>query len=268
MPTPPNSSTAADLESSELTLLERYHVLMDRVAAAAERSGRTAKDIIVVLVSKYGTLEQIRELVGAGHLNFGESRAQQLEQRAAQISEWLGRLREVSPSDSSSLPEQVHWHMIGHLQRNKAKKAIQCSRLIQTVDSLRLAEEIQAAAAKGDRPVEVLIQVNVTGESQKKGIAPPAVRHLIDQVETMVNVQVRGLMCMGEHTDDANTIRRHFEQCQELFEEITLKNDLAGRFNILSMGMSNDYEVAIECGSNCIRVGSAVFQDEGKSRED
>ncbi|MAJ47350.1 MAG: YggS family pyridoxal phosphate enzyme [Planctomycetes bacterium TMED75] len=267
MPTPPNSSTAADLESSELTLLERYHVLMDRVAAAAERSGRTAKDIIVVLVSKYGTLEQIRELVGAGHLHFGESRAQQLEQRAAQISEWLGRMREVSPSDSSSLPEQVHWHMIGHLQRNKAKKTIQCSRLIQTVDSLRLAEEIQAAAAKGDRPVEVLIQVNVTGEPQKKGIAPPAVRHLIDQVETMVNVQVRGLMCMGENTDDASTIRRHFEHCQELFEEITLKNDLAGRFNILSMGMSNDYEVAIECGSNCIRVGSAVFQDEGKSRD-
>ena len=261
---PPNSATASNIESSELNLLERYHVLMDRVAAAAERSGRSAKDIIVVLVSKYGTLEQIRELVGAGHLHFGESRSQQLEQRAAQIAEWLERTREIGPAGSDALPDAVNWHMIGHLQRNKAKKAVQHARLIQTVDSLRLAEEIQTAAAKRDRPVEVLIQVNVTGEPQKKGIAPPAVRHLIDQVETMVNVQVRGLMAMGEHTDDADSIRRTFEHCQELFEEIATKNNLGGRFNILSMGMSNDYEIAIECGSNCIRVGSAVFQDEGK----
>ena len=259
-----NSETPPETGSTELDLLGRYQAVLKRVAAAAERSGRSASDVVVVLVSKYGTIEQIRELVDAGHLHFGESRAQQLEQRAAQISEWLERRKEIAPGESGVQPESVRWHMVGHLQRNKARKVVKHVRLVQTVDSLRLAEEIQSAAAKGDRPVEVLIQVNVSGESQKHGIAPPAVRHLIDQVETMVNVQVRGLMCMAEHSDDVEVVRRDFVHCQELFEEIETKNDLGGRFNILSMGMSNDFETAIECGSNLVRIGSAVFQDEGK----
>ena len=265
MPTSSDHQTPSGTGSGELDLLGRYRSLMERVAAAAERSGRSARDVVVVLVSKYGTIEQIRELVDAGHVHFGESRAQQLEQRAAQISEWLERRNEISPPDQQRPGGAVHWHMIGHLQRNKARKLIKYVRLVQTVDSLRLAEEIQSAAAKGDRPVEVLIQVNVSGESQKHGIAPPAVRHLIDQVETMVNVQVRGLMCMAEHSDDVEVVRRDFAHCQELFEEISNRNNLGGRFNILSMGMSNDFETAIECGSNLVRIGSAVFRDEGRS---
>jgi hypothetical protein len=238
---------------------------MDRVATAARNAGRRPEEIIVVLVSKYGTLEQIRELIDHGHLDFGESRAQQLEQRSVQIAEWLTRLREVPVgSGMKSVPEAVRWHMVGHLQRNKARKVIDHARLIHSVESLRLAEEIQSLASKQEDPVEVLVQVNVTDEQQKHGVAPPAVRHLIDQIDTMVNVSVRGLMCMAEDTTDVDVLRTRFTRCQELFEETQRLGGGGEDFNILSMGMSNDFEIAIECGSNCIRVGSAVFQDEGR----
>lgn len=266
MVTTPNPSSESTPPVDDLGITARYNALLERVDAAAKRSGRTGKDIIVVLVSKYGTLEQIRELIAAGHVHFGESRAQQLEQRSAQISDWIERMGEISSPGSQALPDGVNWHMIGHLQRNKARKTIKSARLIQTVDSLRLAEEIQAIAAKGDEPVDVLVQVNVSGEPKKTGITPPAVPHIIDQIETMINVQVRGLMCMAENTENDTTIRHNFEQCSELFEEIRRRGNLGPRFNILSMGMSNDFESAIECGANCIRVGSAIFQDEGRPK--
>lgn len=266
MVTTPNPSSESKPPVDDLGIIGRYNALLERVDAAAKRSGRTTNDIIVVLVSKYGTLEQIRELITAGHIHFGESRAQQLEQRSAQISDWIERMGEISAPGSKGLPETVNWHMIGHLQRNKARKTIKSARLIQTVDSLRLAEEIQAIASKGDEPVDVLVQVNVSGEPKKTGITPPAVPHIIDQIETMINVQVRGLMCMAENTEDENTIRQNFEQCGELFDEIQQRGNLGVRFNILSMGMSNDFEAAIECGANCIRVGSAIFQDEGRPK--
>ena len=244
-------------------MLDRYRSLMDRVADAAEKSGRRPGDIIVVLVSKYGTLEQIRELINHGHRDFGESRAQQLEQRSVQIAEWLERLRDI-PREGTEIPDSVRWHMVGHLQRNKARKTISHARLIHSVDSLRLAEEIQSLASKRDDPVEVLVQVNVSEEHQKHGVAPPAVRHLIDQIDTMVNVSVRGLMCMAEETDDEDLLRARFTRCSELFDETKRVGGGGENFNILSMGMSNDFELAIECGSNCIRVGSAIFEDAGR----
>lgn len=255
--------------SSQTDLHQRYDNLMQRVAAAAQRSGRRPKDIIVVLVSKYGTLEQIRELTRLGHRHFGESRALQLEQRSAQLSEWMQRMRESGDSKTENqLSEDVHWHMVGHVQRNKARKIIHCARLIHSVDSLRLAEEVQAAAARRDTPIEVLLQVNVSGERQKNGIAPPAIRHLIDQIDTMVNVRVRGLMCMAAQEVTEQELRQSFERCHELYEEIcTLGIGAGDQFNILSMGMSSDFEVAIESGANCVRIGRAIFQDEGKSDE-
>lgn len=256
---PPNAPTGV------LGLLDRYGALMDRVASAAQKAGSRPEKIIVVLVSKYGTLEQIRELIDHGHLDFGESRAQQLEQRSVQIAEWLTRLREVPARPGvQSAPDAVRWHMVGHLQRNKARKAMEHARLIHSVGSLRLAEEIQTVASKREDPVEVLVQVNVSDEQKKHGVAPPAVRHLIDQIDTMVNVSVRGLMCMAEDTVDVDVLRAKFTRCQELFEETKRLGGGGENFNILSMGMSNDFEIAIECGSNCIRIGSAIFQDEGR----
>ncbi|MFM1824339.1 MAG: hypothetical protein RI967_2605 [Planctomycetota bacterium] len=246
------------------TLRERYDEVRARIAAAAARSGRRAEDILLVAVTKYAEIEDIRELVQFGHLDLGENRVQQLEQRAAMIEEFTLRRRERG---AVAVPD-VRWHMIGSLQRNKVKKAIATSRLIHSVDSLRLAEELQEHAEERNRPlgddappVEVLVEVNVAGEKSKHGVAPAAARHLVDMIDTMLALRPRGLMCMAPNTGSLDDARRVFTRCKEIFDEIrALRSDIPGdRFDILSMGMSGDYEVAIECGSNLVRVGSAIF---------
>ena len=262
------SSEPSAAIGSDMDLRERYEHIMQRVAAAAESVGRRPEEIHVILVSKYGTMEQIRELIDLGHRDFGESRVQQLEERAGLVSEWIERRQKAGVAGDQSLtPDSIRWHMVGHLQRNKAKKAIQFARLIHGVDSLRLAEEIQTIADKRDHPVQLLLQVNTSGERQKHGISPPAVRHLVDQIDTMLNVSVRGMMCMAENTADESRVRLAFERCEELFSEIRTVGSGGEDFNILSMGMSGDFETAIRCGSNCVRIGSAVFANEGRAAE-
>jgi pyridoxal phosphate enzyme (YggS family) len=130
-------------------------------------------------------------------------------------------------------------------------------RLVHSVDSLRLAEEIQMQGARRDQQVEILIEVNL-GEDQKGGIAAPAVRHLIDQMDSMLNLRVRGMMAMAPLTDDKSVIRAAFERCSELFEDVKKHVGESERIDILSMGMSNDLEIAIESGANVVRVGSAL----------
>jgi pyridoxal phosphate enzyme (YggS family) len=241
------------------TLAERYQAVKDRIAAAAARRGVSASDIILVLVTKNAAIDQIRELITLGHMDFGENRAPNLIQRAAQIEEFISRHRELNRAGAEHLPSRVRWHMIGHLQRNKVRKLIGTARLIHSVDSLRLAEEIQQGATRLTEPIELLIQVNPAGEKAKHGLALAAARHLVDQIDTMVNVRPRGLMAMAPLSDDPEQSRPHFERTFELFDEI--RRSVAGgdRFDILSMGMTNDYEVAIECGANLVRVGRAVF---------
>lgn len=241
------------------TLKQRYAQVKDRIAEAARRSGRSAESIMLVAVTKYAAIDQVRELVEMGHCDFGENHVQNLIQRAAQIEEFLQRKRQLSSNRGSNLPKQIRWHMIGHLQRNKVRKALGVARLIHSVDSLRLAEEIQAAAGKLDGPVEVLIQVNAFGEKSKFGIAPAAARHLIDQIYTMLNLKVRGVMCLAPETEDPQSLRPVFERTRELFEELRRHETSGDKFDILSMGMSNDFDVAIECGANMVRVGSAIF---------
>lgn len=265
------------------TLETRYRDLMQRVDAAARRSGRRASDILVVAVTKYAEMDQVRELVELGHRDLGESRVQQMVQRAAMAEELAIRRRTLAgvvaaheaekqimdpddgPRRPASRPDGVRWHMIGRLQRNKVKKCLEVARLIHSVDSLRLAEEIQAAAFRRDQVVDVLVQVNCSGEGQKAGCAVAAARHLCDQIETMVHVRARGLMTMAPMVDNPEDARLTFERCREVFDDIR-KHGVGGEhFNILSMGMSHDYEVAIDCGSNLIRVGSALF---GEPRHD
>jgi pyridoxal phosphate enzyme (YggS family) len=127
------------------------------------------------------------------------------------------------------------------------------------VESLRLAEEIQAASARRDEPVEVLVQVNISGEKQKSGVAPAAARHLIEQMDTMLNVRPRGLMTIAPLAEDPEDSRQYFEQCGELFDEIRRSGVAGERFDIISMGMTDDFEVAVECGANVVRVGRAIF---------
>jgi hypothetical protein len=248
------SSPAAE----DNTLAGRYQAVREQVDRAAERSGRAGKDIILIAVSKTASIDEIRELVRLGQVDFGENNVQQLVQRAAQMAEHIERYRELNRDRAVALPTAVRWHMVGHLQRNKVRKALPQVRLVHSVDSLRLAEEIQASGTKLDNPVEVLVQVNVSGEKQKYGIAPAATRHLLEQIDTMLNIRARGIMCMAPLVDDPEKVRPIFERARELFEEIR-KERMKERFDILSMGMSPDFEVAIECGANMVRVGSAIF---------
>ncbi len=247
-----------------MTLEARYKDVLTRVDGAARTSGRTGADIMVVAVSKYAGLDEIRELLRLGHQDFGESRALQLEQRAALVDEMLNR-RHAMPdvADRQGLPiafpDHVRWHMIGHLQRNKVKKVAPVSRLIHTVDSLRLVEELQNYAMKRDEDIDVLVQVNCSGEEQKHGCPVAAAGALCEQIDLTGNLRVRGMMTMAADTQDENEVRSCFRRCAELFEEIGKLGLCDGRFNILSMGMSGDFEAAIECGANVVRVGSAIF---------
>jgi PLP dependent protein len=274
------------------SLKDRYTDVRQRIARAAQRVGRSENSIVLVAVTKTAEPDQIRELIRMGHADFAENRVQQLIQRAAVVDEWLGRQRTLpgvhraglddlfssarpqpAPMGSAGVGSSgaspvVRWHMIGHLQRNKARKVVELCRLIHSVDSLRLAEELQAIAFKKDQPVEVLLQVNCTGEEQKYGCAIAAAQHLAEQIETMVHVKLRGLMTMAAHSDNPEHSRFAFARCRELFHDIRDSGVVTPAFNVLSMGMSNDFEIAIEEGANIVRVGSALFGEARPGTED
>jgi len=251
------------------TLKERYQLAMHRVARAAERAGRKPSDILVVAVSKYADLDDVRELIELGHRDFGESRAQQLSQRAAMIREWRGRrdrFPETSGEDAAA--DAVRWHMIGRLQRNKVKKLLPDARLIHSIDSMRLAEEIQTCALKREEPTEALLQVNISGESAKTGVTPPAAAHVAETIDSMTYLRLRGLMTMAPLVDNPDDARPVFNKARAVFEDIQKLGVSEGRFNILSMGMSNDFETAIECGANCVRLGSVIFGEHAEDHDD
>jgi len=264
------------------TLNDRYAAVRARVAEAARRAGRTEQDIILVAVTKNADPTQIRVLLEAGHRDLGENRLPTLLQHVAVVDEYLDRLRVLSGTrdareraSADLLGENtrsgsagtvaapgiapVRWHMIGHVQRNKAKKVVECCRLIHSVDSLRLAEEIQTVALRRDSVVDVLIQVNCSGEDQKSGCPPAAASALAEQIDTMVNVRVRGLMTMAAADATETELRATFARCRHLYEDIVPRRLAGGKFNLLSMGMSGDFEVAISEGSNIVRVGTAIF---------
>ena len=245
--------------TGEPTLKQRYETVRGRIADAAVRSGRRPENIVLTAVTKFASIDQIRELIELGHADFAESRVQALVQRVGQIDEFLQRHRQLHSARHLSLPGPLRWHMIGHLQRNKIRKVLDLVRLIHSVDSLRLAEEIQMATARREEPVEVLVQVNVSGEKSKYGVAPAAASHLVEQIDTMMNVRPRGLMCMAPLVEDPQQVRPIFERCRELLEDIHSLGLGGDHFDILSMGMTSDFEVAIECGANVVRVGSAIF---------
>ncbi len=243
-------------------LADRYTEVKERVAQAAIRSGRTPESVYMIAVAKYAEPENIRELIELGHRDFGENRVQQLAQRAGVISEWFDRIKSLPRTSVDSkidVSDPVRWHMIGHLQRNKARKIADCTRLIHSVDSLRLAEELQVVANKLDRVIDVLVQVNVSGEESKSGLPIAALGAIAEQIDTMINVRVRGLMTMAPITEDPESSRVHFSRCREIFDDLVKAGVGEEHFNLLSMGMSGDYEVAIEEGANLVRVGSAIF---------
>lgn len=248
-----------------MTIKERYEEVKQRIYDAATRVGRDPASIHLVAVTKYASIDEVRQLVDLGHIDFGENRVQHFTQIAAQIDEYVLRRKELNEPD---LAHPIRWHFIGHLQRNKCRRVLPLSRLVHSLDSLRLAEEIQEVAQKRDQIVEVLLQTNISGERQKTGIAPPAVGYLLEQIETMPNLKPRGMMCMTQLAENPEESRLVYTRCSELFDEMKKDPNCGDAFNVLSMGMSSDFEIAIECGANIVRVGSSIFGQEPERKDE
>lgn len=245
-------------------LKDDFHKVNDRIADAAARRGRNRDDVVMVAVTKYASPDQIRNIVELGQADLGENRVQQLTQRVPQLAEFLSRKKTLSGASARSddaTPDKVRWHMLGQLQRNKVKQVAPHVDLIHSVDSLRLAEELHNYAARLEITIDILIQVNVSGESSKSGIVPAAVSHLVESIDTMMHLRPRGLMTMAPHTDDPEETRPVFARTAEIFEDVKGRDFAGDHFNILSMGMTNDFEIAIEEGANIVRIGRALFGD-------
>lgn len=228
-----------------------------RITDACRRADRDPANVKLIAVTKYAPLDMIRMLVDVGIQDLGESRVQDLTKRAAMTHEWLGR----RPRDiSAGAKLRPRWHMIGHLQRNKVKDVLPWVDMIHSVDSLRLAEEIDAQAGKLDLKIPILLEVNAGGEANKLGVAVPAVTHLAEQVDSLEHIELRGLMAMAPLTDDVGLIRHTFERVRDLFDEIIGERMCSPRFRELSLGMSQDFEYGIEVGATYVRIGSALFE--------
>lgn len=235
-------------------IAERTKRVQEKVAAACARAGREPQDVRLIVVTKSADVEQIKEVIRLGFNHLGENRVQQLKKVSVQVAEFLAQ----EGGESAPAPT-VHWHLIGHLQRNKVRHVLPCTTLIHSVDTLRLAEEINAAAGKLDLRPRVLLQVNTSNESQKYGVPVGAATHLAEQIETLPHLQLIGLMTMAPLTRNQDVIRSCFVRARELHWEMRGEKIVGDQFTELSMGMSSDYEIAVEEGATLLRIGSAIF---------
>ncbi len=222
------------------SIRDRSALVLDRVARAAERSGRKGQDIRLVAVGKKQPVEFIGEALEAGLTVFGENYVQEAE----------GKIRAYP---------QAEWHLIGKLQRNKVKKAVSLFSWIQTVDSLGLLAEISRRAAEAGKVLPVLVEVNLAGEGSKAGVAPEEVAGLIEAAPGLPGISLRGLMAIPPWTEDPEESRPYFVRLREIFSDCVSRSGAESGMTELSMGMSNDYEAAIEEGATMVRVGTAIF---------
>ncbi len=233
---------------------ERIESVKEAISSACARVGRDVSEIKLVVVTKSATIEAIQEVIRLGFTDLGENRVQQLKRVSAQICDFLEK-----SNDDSALPKKVNWHMVGHLQRNKVRQVLSTASLIHSVDTLRLAEEINTLAAKLSLCPKILMQVNISNEPQKYGVPVGATTHLAEQIETLPNVKLVGLMTMAPLTHNKDLIRACFVRAKELFIELRGEKIVGPQFTELSMGMSSDYEIAVEEGATILRIGSAIF---------
>ena len=228
-----------------MSIPENIVVIRERIVAAARGAGRSADDISLVAVSKTHPPERIRAAYDAGLRVFGENRVQEFAEKAAPLAD----LREAQ------------WHMIGHLQTNKAGKAVELFNAVDSVDSVKLAEKLDAAARAVSKKLGVLIEINVGGEAAKSGVAldSPGLEELLQAAPRFAALEFRGLMAVPPFTDDPEGARPYFRKLRELRDAIAARKLSAIAMTVLSMGMSHDFAVAIEEGSTCVRVGTAIF---------
>ena len=222
--------------------------VQEQIKAAARHAGRNSKDVTLVAVTKFAPLEAIQEAIDAGITDIAENRVQEAQKKFPPLLAKNAKVRS---------------HIIGHLQSNKAKDAIKVCTVIQSVDSLKLASEIEKQAAKLDKRVEILIQFNTAHEEQKFGAEPTEALSLIESIGQLEHIRVKGFMCMAPYTEDEGTIRKTFSDLRIIGEQVNSRftGHMRIETGVLSMGMSGDYKIAIEEGSTMIRVGSAIFKE-------
>jgi PLP dependent protein len=235
-----------------MSVAENLAIIRERIASAARRVGRSPEEIALMAVSKTQSLESIREASNAGQRLFGENRVQEFSGKAAALA------------DLSA----IEWHMIGHLQTNKAARTAELFSAVDSVDSLKLAEKLNAAARTLGKKLPVLIEVNVGGEAAKSGVTIDSadLEALLQAAPQLESLELRGLMTVPPFTDDPEGARPYFRKLRELRDAIAARKLSRISMDMLSMGMSHDFEVAIAEGSTCVRVGTAIFGERIKAQ--
>ena len=220
---------------------ENLKTVRERIEAACRRVGRDPDEVTLIAVSKTKPVEMMREAYDAGQRDFGENKVQEITRKYEEM------------------PGDVRWHMIGHLQRNKVKYIVGQTALIHSVDSLRLAETISQEAVKKDVTVPILLEVNVAGEESKYGVSCDEAMTLAKQISSLPNIRIEGLMTIAPYVSDPEENRPVFRKLRQFGVDMKGKNMNNVNVNILSMGMTGDYEVAVEEGATMVRVGTGIF---------
>lgn len=233
-----------------MSIAQNVAGIHEQIQRAAIRAGRDPQQVVLMAVTKTHPPERIREAHEAGLRLFGENRVQEFSGKASTLAGLPG----------------AEWHMIGHLQTNKAAKAAELFSAVDSVDSLKLAEKLDATARAQNKKLQVLIEVNVGGEAAKSGLAldSPELEHLLNAAPRLAGLEFEGLMTIPPHTEDPEGARPYFRQLRALRDKIAARNLPAISMRVLSMGMSHDFEVAIEEGSTCVRIGTAIFGERAK----
>lgn len=222
-------------------ILENIKQVKERMSKACSHAKRSMEDASLIVVSKTQPISSLMEAYEAGVRDFGENKVQELLKKEAQ------------------LPQDIRWHLIGHLQRNKVKYIVDKVSLIHSVDSLRLAKEISKEALKKNVEVNILIEVNVAGEETKFGVNIEETLELVKNISVLPGIHIKGLMTIAPYVKDSEENRKHFIKLRQLAVDIGDKNIDNISMSILSMGMTGDYEVAIEEGATYVRVGTGIF---------
>lgn len=224
-----------------MSVCENYKEVEKRVEEACKRAGRKREEVTLIAVSKTKPVSMIEELLPLNVRDFGENKVQELTAKA------------------EILPSALHWHMIGHLQRNKVKYIVDKACIIHSVDSLRLAEEISKASQKKQVTAKILIEVNVAEEESKFGVRTSELFPLIEAISLLPNIAIKGLMTIAPYVENPEENRWIFQKLKNLSIDIKGKNFDNVTMDVLSMGMTGDYEVAIEEGATHVRVGTGIF---------
>lgn len=222
-------------------IVENIEHVRENIEKACKKAGRSVDEVTLIAVSKTKPYTDIEEALKSGTLDYGENKVQEMCEKY------------------EILPKNIRWHMIGHLQRNKVKYLVGKTELIHSVDSIRLAEQIEKEYAKKDETANILIEVNMAQEESKFGITSQETEELIRKISTFEHIRIKGLMTIAPYTDNPETNRAYFRQMKKLSVDIRDKNIDNVSMDVLSMGMTGDYQVAIEEGSTMVRVGTGIF---------